>query len=95
MVENEIAVAWFKAAKELKAIELEIAGLESELKRTGQSLVETGRTLVSKPDMGWNIISDSLIEDIAKIRERAQRYSDLLGRRADKRCEVESFENAS
>ena len=95
MVENEIAAAWFKATKELKALELELAGLESELKRTGQSLIDTGKILVSKPDMGWNIVSDSLVEDIAKIRERTQRYSDLLGRRSDKRSELEKFENAS
>jgi hypothetical protein len=95
MSDNEIAGAWLKSVRELKALELEIAGLESEIKRSGEALIEVGKVFLKTPDLSGNIDTVSLAEDIRSTGERARRYTDLLLQRASKKSEVEKFENAS
>lgn len=91
MTEEEIAVAWFRATRELDNIKLEIAGLESEIKRIGVRLSAHGKLLLETPCEAWNYPVESLSDDLLKSWEMAKRYTDLLGQRADKETEVERF----
>lgn len=92
MSDEEIGFAWLKATKEMQAIQLEIAGLESELRRTGEALLEIGTRFSKTPSIAGNIDVKTLSEDILTAGERAKRYSDLLGRRTDKEAEINKFE---
>lgn len=95
MTSAEIGAAWLTAKKELNAIQLELAALNSELKRTGEKLAGIGNSLAEKPDMAWNIDTQTLSADILTAGVRAKRYNELLGKLADKQIEIKKFEDAS
>jgi hypothetical protein len=95
MSDVEIASAWLRATKELKAIELEFAGLGSELRRTGGALVAAGTILADDPGNANKAGLDSLAEEIQVASKRARRLAELIGLRAGKKAEVDRFESAS
>jgi hypothetical protein len=92
MSDNEIAAAWLRVRKDLKQIDLEIAGLETELKQMGVSLKAAGDVFLKTPDMSWNIDAQSLSDALLAAEKQAKRYSDLLADRADKQAQIEKFE---
>ncbi len=89
---NAEIAAWLKARQDLREIESELAGLERELKQTGESLRAAGQVLVKTPGMAGKIDTQSLSETIVKAAEKAKRYRELVAERADKHAEIDRLD---
>ena len=91
MSNNEVA-AWLKAHQDLRDIESELAGLEWQLKQTGEALRSAGQMLVKSPNKAETIDTRLLSEALKKAEEQVKRYKRLAAERTRKRSEIEELD---